>query len=278
MSNSAVVHKPVALVTGAAGGIGRAVAVRLGREGYLVGLVDINSAGLTELLACIGSEHFTFTCDITDHNALEKVVEDLFAKTGRIDLLVNNAGTVLFKPFADCRIEELKHENTLNYMAALYCIKAVLPHMLEAGQGTIISISSLGAILPMATSPNYTASKAALRGLTLALNLSLKEHGIHAGCICPSAVDTKMLHKEALQGGSALNFLQDPLSPDRVAAAVWKAIMKKKIEICIPAGEGYSSKLGGVFPSLLPKVLPRLEKIGEKNRIKFIRKKNLNDS
>lgn len=147
--------------------------------------------------------------------------------------------------------------------------------MQKAGKGTVISIASLAAILPLAVSPGYTASKFALRGLMLSLNMALKQHGIHVGCVCPSAVDTPMLQEEAISGGSTLNFLQEPLAPDDVANAVWKVIKKGKMEICVPGHEGISSKLGSFFPSILPMILPWLERIGERNQIKYLQKKQL---
>ena len=278
MANSNNEEQPVALVTGAGGGIGKAVVQKLAEKGFIVALADINKNSLASVLNEIDSHHYSYPIDLTDPAAVKEMVADLSTRTGRIDLLVNNAGTVIFKPFEGCSIEELCHENAVNYLSALYCTKAVLPLMIEAGRGSIISISSLGAILPMSTSPNYTASKAALRGLMLSLNLALREHGVHAGCVCPSAVDTKMLHGEALGGGSVLNFLAEPLTPEAVADAVWLAHVRRKAEICLPGSEGVSSKLGNFFPSILPKILPHLEKIGERNRLRFIKKKPLLES
>jgi short-subunit dehydrogenase len=270
-------QKPLAVITGAAGGIGQAIAIRLAWQGYRIAMVDINAGGLELLLQKLGTDHLAYTTDVTDLEQVRHLVEDLINKTGRINVLINNAGMVVIKPFAQCSIEELLRENTLNYLSALYCIKEILPHMQKAATGVMVSISSLGAIMPMSESPNYTASKAALRGLMLSLNLTLKPYGIHAGCVCPSAVDTEMLHKEALGGGSLLNFLQEPLQPDAVAEAVWQVISKKKAEVCIPGHEGLSSKLGSFFPSILPRVLPHLERIGDRNRLRFIKKKHLTD-
>ena len=267
-------QKPVALVTGAAGGIGRAIAALLTQQGYCVALADINQAGLERALLDLGEGHLTLCTDITDIKQVREMIRHVIEKTGRIDVLVNNAGMVITEPFIDCSIDNLFRENELNYLSAVYCIKEVLPHMRKAGQGTVVSIASLAAILPLAVSPGYTASKFALRGLMLSLNMALKQHGIHVGCVCPSAVDTPMLQEEAISGGSTLNFLQEPLAPDNVAKAVWKVINKKKMEICLPGHEGISSKLGGFFPSILPIVLPWLERIGERNRIKYLQKKN----
>jgi len=275
MANIKSKQKPVALITGAAGGIGRAIAARLAQQDYCVALADINKAGLEQALLDLGEDHLTCITDITDVEQVRAMIQHVIEKTGRIDVLVNNAGMVITEPFADCDIEVLFRENELNYLAAMYCTKEVLPHMRKAGKGTVVSIASLAAILPFAASPGYAASKFALRGLMLSLNMALKQHGIHVGCVCPSAVDTAMLQEEASTGGSSLNFLQEPLAPDIVAKAVWKIIKKKKMEVCVPGHEGISCKLGGFFPSILPIVLPWLERIGERNRIKYLQKKEL---
>ncbi len=275
MANTTSKQKPVAVVTGAAGGIGSAIAANLSHHGYCVALADINQAGLEQVLPDLGEGHITCITDITDVKQVREMIRRVIEKTGRIDVLVNNAGMVITEPFIDCSIDNLFRENELNYLSAVYCIKEVLPHMQKAGQGTVVSIASLAAILPLAVSPGYTASKFALRGLMLSLNMALKQHGIHVGCVCPSAVDTPMLQEEAISGGSTLNFLQEPLVPDAVSRAVWKVIKKKKMEVCVPGHEGISCKLGGFFPSILPGILPWLERLGESNRDKYLKKKEL---
>jgi short-subunit dehydrogenase len=267
------IEKPVALLTGAAGGIGKAIAKQLAQKNYQLALTDINQTGLDQMVLEIGDDHFTFCADITDRDQVHHIIQQIVQKTGRIDLLVNNAGMVITKPFVECDVDVLERENKLNYLASLYCIKEAVPHMQNATKGTIVSIASLAAMLPLAQSPGYTASKFALRGLMLSLHMTLKPYGIHVGCVCPSAVDTPMLQEEARTGGSNLNFLQEPLPPEAVAKAVWKVIHKKKMEVCVPSHEGISCKLGGFFPWVLPHLLPWLEKMGKRNRIKYLQKK-----
>ncbi len=266
--------KPVAVITGAAGGIGGAIASMLQNKGYRLALLDINQKALDNLMNGLGSGHLGFTSDITDRAKVLDTVADIISKFGRIDVLVNNAGMVLTKPFVECSLDSLITENELNYLAALVCTKAVLPCMQSAKTGTIVSIASLGGIIPLSVSPGYTASKAALRGLMLSLNMALKPHGIHVGCVNPSAVDTQMLYHEATHGGSNLNFLQTPLSTTDVAKGVWQVIHKKKMEVCIPWHEGLSSKFAGAFPSILPRLMPVLEYMGDRNRIKYLNKKH----
>lgn len=209
--NRTLSPKPVALITGGAGGIGKAIARNLSAHGYRVVLADIHQEGLEQARMAIGEEHMMECADITDINQVRRMVRNVIRETGRLDVLVNNAGVVITEPFADCDIEALVRENELNYVAAMYCIKEVLPSMRQARSGTIVSIASLAAILPLADSPGYTASKFALRGLMLSLNIALRPYNIHVGCVCPSAVDTPMLQKEAVSGGSALNFYRNRL-------------------------------------------------------------------
>jgi short-subunit dehydrogenase len=276
MGNNKKEQAPVALVTGAAGGIGGATSELLFSKGYRMVLVDINQQALKQVGDKFGADSLSYPVDVTDRNQIKNLMHSVISKTGRLDVLVNNAGMVVTKPFEDCDLDTLIKENDLNYLSAMYCIKEALPYMQQAGTGTVVSIASLGAILPLSVSPGYTASKAALRGLMLSLNMTLKPYGIHAGCVCPTAVDTQMLYYEATSGGSTLNFLQKPLTAQAVAKAVWRVIRDKKMEVCIPWHEGISSKLGGCFPSILPHILPLLEKLGEYNRKKYLQKKQQN--
>ncbi len=273
MTGTTTSKKKTAVVTGGAGGIGKAIAQHLIRKDYTVFLADIHAKNLEDAVRESGPDALALKTDITDWIQVEGMVKQVIETCGRIDVLVNNAGMVITQPFDQCPVETLILENRLNYVAALYCTKAVLPHMQAASGGTVVSVASLGGIIPMADSPGYTASKAALRGLMLSLHMTLAPFGIHVGCVNPGAVDTPMLLFEAKNNGSALNFLQKPLSPGDVARAVWHVIHKKKIEVCLPGHEGVSSKLGSFFPGLLPKLMPWLLKAGERNRKTYLNKK-----
>ena len=264
---------PVAVITGGAGGIGLATARLLAQKGFRLVLADIHQTGLERAAAELGPGHLTSGADITDEAQVSVLTDWVMSKTGRVDLLVNNAGTVLTTPWADTPLDSLKAELRLNYWAAAMCTHYFARPMIQAGRGSIVSVASLAALLPLPESSGYTASKAALRGLMLSLHLALKPLGVHVGVVCPTAVDTPMLLREAKEGGSVLNFLQKPLKPEAVARAIWRNTSKRRMETCVPRGEGVWSKLGGMCPWLLPRILPRLEGMATRGRDKYLAQK-----
>lgn len=266
--------QPVAVITGAAGGIGLATARLLGHKGYGLVLVDINEDGLNSAVAQLGPGHMISRTDITEQGQVARLADLVIAEKGRVDLLINNAGMVLTTPWIETPLDRLRAELDLNYWAAALCAHYFVRPMLEAGCGSIVSVASLAAMLPLDTSSGYTASKAALRGLMLSLHLALKPRGIHVGVVCPTAVDTPMLLREAREDGSVLNFLQKPLKAEQVAMAIWRNTSKRRMETCIPLGEGFWSKLGGAWPGMLPRLLPSLERMATKGRDRYLAQKN----
>lgn len=266
--------KPVAVITGAAGGIGSATARLLAHEGFSLVLVDINDQQLSRIAAKLGPDHLISRTDITDERQVSQLANHVLAENGRVDLLVNNAGMVLTTPWPDTPLDRLRAELDLNYWAAVLCTHYFVKPMIKAGRGSIVSVSSLAALLPLDTSGGYTASKAALRGLMLSLHMALKSRGIHVGVVCPTAVDTPMLLREAQEDGSVLNFLQKPLKAEEVARAIWRNSRKRRMETCVPLGEGFWSKMGAACPGILPRLLPRLERMATKGRDKYLAQKN----
>ncbi len=263
----------VALITGAAGGVGREIAGLLDKEGYLLVLVDINEKGLQDLASGLNADSQYFSADITSLEEIRRIRAWVLETYGKLDVLINNAGIVSTEPFEERELEDIEREMNINYTAPARLIREFVPRMKERRSGHIISVCSLAGILPLKESPVYAASKFALRGLMLSLNLSLKPFGIGVSNVCPTAIDTPLLHREVLEGGSSLNFLAEPLPASVVAEAVLAAIHDKKMEICVPCSEGIGSKLLAFFPSLIPVITPILEKMAKKRCLEYIERK-----
>src|SRR4051794_17912455 len=136
--------------------------------------------------------------------------------------------------------------------------RALLP-LLKQNRGQVVSVASLASMLPLAESPGYCASKAGLRAFMLALSLREKETGVRISLVHPGAVDTPMLRHEAVTGGSALNFLSRPLSPDTVATAVVGNLDRPHLETSLPRHDGWLVKLVGLTPGFLQRIRPLLE-------------------
>jgi short-subunit dehydrogenase len=256
----------IIIITGAAGGIGTALARELDKRGAKLVLADTNFGGLESTASALTANPLIIRCDITDRAEVEKLVESALNKFSKIDILINNAGIIRPALFEDCSYEDIDAQMKVNFMGAVNCSKEVLAVMIPAGQGHIVTISSLAGLVPETYSSIYTASKFALRGFFLTLGIELRTHNIKVSTIFPDSVDTPMLKYEASHGGSPLTFLGDAQSPEKIVQAVIRAIEKGSPEICSPASTGIFSRIIMCWPWIVTKLWPQLEKLGEKNK------------
>lgn len=262
----------VAVLTGAAGGIGSEIAKMLDNQGYHTVLVDLNLERLEQLSRKLVNTPMCIASDITDSEKVDQIRNQVIQAYGKIDVLINNAGVINTKPTELSSYEEIDLEINVNYKAAVYMTKAFLPYMIAQKTGHIISISSLGGLMPLKETPGYSGSKFALRGYMLSLYLAVKKHGIHVSTLYPTAIDTPMLLKESITGGSPLNFFSAPLSPEDVASAVQKAIQKKKIEISLPGAAGVFCKIMSTFPKQIPLMTEMIKPLSDINLKTYVEK------
>lgn len=219
--------KGVALITGASGGIGRAIALRLARDGYAVAVHCYRNeqkaqAVCDEILAMGGCAE-VFVCDITDADAVDFMVNEICRTLGCVTVLVNNAGVAQQKLFTDLSVEEWHRMMAVHADGAFYACRAVLPDMIRAHSGSIVNISSMWGQTGGSCEVHYSAAKAALIGLTKALAKEVGPAGVRVNCVAPGVIRTEMLAELSRE---TLNDLEEetPLcrlgTPDDVAAAV----------------------------------------------------------
>lgn len=178
-----------ALITGAAGGIGGAMAERFAAAGATLALVDVNDAsGLAERL---GPQHRAFTCDLTDPDQVARVIAGIGAEMG-IDLLVNNAGFGIVFPAAEPRVEDWDRTLAINLRAPWLVAAAALPYLKRSGRGRVVNIASQAGVVAIEEHAAYGASKAGLIGLTQVMALEWARFGITANAISPTVVETPM--------------------------------------------------------------------------------------
>lgn len=181
----------VALVTGAASGIGQAIAKLMAQEGAQVAIADINDQGGQETVAEIGEEAaFYKHTDVGSNTEVQSLVEATVARFGAIDILVNNAAIVLFKRLIDTEPEEWDKVIATNLRSVYLCSRYTIPHMMRRGHGTIVNISSARALATTPLVSSYDASKGAIVSLTRSLALEYANHGIRVNCVLPGAIDT----------------------------------------------------------------------------------------
>lgn len=264
----------VAVVTGAAGAIGREVARRLDALGATLVLVDLRDEPLRAFAATLQRPALSVAADLSAADAPAHIAAAVHAAHGRCDLLVNNAGIVVPEPFESTPAERFEREVRVNLFGPMFLTHALYP-LLQQTRGQVISVVSLGGQLPLKECPGYCASKFGLRGLMLSLALREKTTGVAISIVNPSGVDTPMIEHEALHGGSPLNFLSPPLAPGLIGDAVIRQIEQRRIETDVPSGDGWLIRFVMAFPGLYARVLPWLEASGEKGRRRYLRAKGL---
>lgn len=262
-----------ALVTGAAGGLGRAFAEALAARGCALVLTDRDPDGLKEMQrAHPGAE--VVVADLASPEGRGMLCERLEAEGQPIDVLVNNAGYDHPGLATDLTDAVLTTYAAVNLTAPMVLSAAAVRAMTRQGGGHVFSVASLGGIFPMKGSAAYSGTKFGLRGFTAALALEAEGTGVHVGAIYPSAIDTPMLQREMRHPDSSpLNFVGDaePLSPQAVVAASLDAMDARRLETWLPSGEGRMGHLVMAIPSLLFRVNRWLEQQGNRKKVTYLR-------
>lgn len=194
----------VAFVTGAGRGMGKAIARRLAEEGARVAVTDIDPDTAAAAAAEIGSGALAIRVDITDPASVGAGVEEAQARLGPVDVLVNNAGWEKMAPFLETDEELWDRIVDINLKGPLFCVKAVLPGMVERHGGRIISISSDAGRVGSTGEAVYSAAKAGIIGFTKTLAREMARHQITVNAVCPGPTDTPLLEDLVGQGNERL--------------------------------------------------------------------------
>lgn len=221
----------VAVVTGAANGIGRALARRFVAEGARgVALVDRDGAGLTNLAAELGEITIALTADVGVEADIEHVVEATEKRWGPIDLFCSNAGIGGGGGIeAD---DEMWHAVwQINVMAHVYAARAVLPSMLERGEGYLLNTASAAGLLTNIGNAPYTATKHAAVGLAEWLAVTYGDRGIKVSCLCPQGVRTNMLLGSPGDPATEVVLAQGAIEPEQLASSVIEGLSAERFLI-----------------------------------------------
>ena len=182
-----------AIVTGAARGIGLAIARRLHADGATVALADVDVEDARRHAAALGERVMAVPVDVTDPVSVDSMVTTVLERFGRIDILVNNAGVLgPTAPTAEYPPDAWRRVLATNLDGVFYCSRAVLPHMLARGWGRIVNIASIAGKEGNPGMAAYSASKAGVIGFTKALGKEVATRGVLVNCIAPALIDTDM--------------------------------------------------------------------------------------
>jgi NAD(P)-dependent dehydrogenase (short-subunit alcohol dehydrogenase family) len=249
----------VTLVTGAASGIGKAVSTALAGRGARVVMSDIDRAALDD--AAAGSDGIidTVTLDVRDPDAFAATVDRITADYGRLDILINNAGTAVVGEAQELRLEHWQRVLEVNLHGVVNGVLAAYPGMVTNGAGHIVNVSSLAGLVPAPLFTAYSASKFAVVGLGLSLRAEAATHGVKVTTVCPGAIETPLLDMPSPRDMAALAtapdvraFLTRDLGPPYAAASmardIVRAMERNRAILVAPSRARLAGRASRLFP------------------------------
>ncbi|HJL14103.1 MAG TPA: SDR family oxidoreductase [Sandaracinaceae bacterium LLY-WYZ-13_1] len=186
----------VSVITGAASGIGRGLALELADRGSDLALCDVNEAGLTEtarMAEALGRTVTRKVVDVADRKAVYTFADEVLTEHGRVDAIVNNAGVSVTDTVAEMSYDDLEWIVDINFWGVVYGTKAFLPALLERGDGWIVNVSSVFGLVAFPSQSAYNATKFAVRGFTESLRQELEGTGVTASCVHPGGIKTNIV-------------------------------------------------------------------------------------
>ncbi|MEW6264218.1 MAG: SDR family oxidoreductase [Thermodesulfobacteriota bacterium] len=253
----------VVFLTGAAGGLGRAMARVFGRAGARICLTDLDgpaAAALAEELKSEGHDCLGLPLDVTSEEECRAAVNKAVEHFGRLDVLINNAGLTHRSPFVQTEARVFHRVMAVNFFGSLYCTQAALGHLIPS-RGLIIVISSIAGLAPLLGRTGYSASKHALHGLFESLRTELTGAGVAVMIVCPGFTRTN-IDKNALDGdGRPTSHPQSTVgrvaSPESVAHAILAAASREKRLLVLSTVGRLTYWLTRLCPGLYEKIMAR---------------------
>jgi NAD(P)-dependent dehydrogenase (short-subunit alcohol dehydrogenase family) len=229
------------LLTGAGSGIGRSTALLCATRGAKLALCDVNESGLAETEASardLGCEVFSARVDVGDRAQMQAFADAVHERFDAVDLLVNNAGVGLGAPFLDTELEDWDWILPINVMGVVHGCYMFLPRMVQRGRGGhVVNLSSAAGFFPTPALAAYSATKFAVLGLSEALRVELRPHGIGVSAICPGLINTPITRNSRMRGPSADEesrarvvrlYERRNYAPDRVAGRILRAVQRDR--------------------------------------------------
>ena len=240
----------VAVVTGAASGIGRALAQQLAAAGSALAIADNDEKGLAETAASFASKQAavsTHILDVSDERAVKSFADEVVARHGRVTLLINNAGVALIGTFDEISLDDLRWLMGINFWGVVYGVQYFLPVLKRQPRAQIVNLSSIfGMIAPTGQSA-YSASKFAVRGFTESIRHELEGTSVAVSCVHPGGIHTPIAKHARLGAGAsrakqqaAIDYFEKvtPTSPEAAAARILKGVERREPRILIGRDAG----------------------------------------
>lgn len=264
-------NESIAVVTGAASGIGRALAVRLAQEGIKgVAISDVNAAGLDEtarMMANTDTQVSVHVVNVADLSQMQRFAADVIAQHGRVTHLINNAGVSLFGTVEEVSIEDVEWLMNINFWGTVYGVKLFLPVLREQPSAHIVNVSSVFGFIAPPGNAAYCASKFAVRGFTEALRHELKDTNVSVSCVHPGGVATNIARdgKLGARAGEATKEEQvkyhtkvSRTTPDKAARVIVRGIRRRSKRILVGTDARIIEAIHRAAPVSYMSVLDRL--------------------
>ncbi len=230
----------IALVTGAASGIGRATSIRFSREGANLILVDIDEAGLERTarkIESLGGRSVWYQTDLRDAAQVEELHRKVISEVGTPDLLMNAAGVALVSRIEDVSLEDWNWVIGLNLWGYIHTLHYFLPDMIQKRQGHVVNVASGAGLFATPYIGAYSTSKFAVVGLTESLRLEANRYGIGVSAVCPGLIRTPLIEKARLMGfrkSAKKTAYVFAARPERLADFIVRGVKKNKAVIIYP--------------------------------------------
>jgi NAD(P)-dependent dehydrogenase (short-subunit alcohol dehydrogenase family) len=260
----------VAVVTGAASGIGRALAVRLAQAGANLALADVNGAGLQETAQFVkarGVNCSTHQVDVSDEQRVQSFVQEVVNSHGRANLVINNAGVALLGTVEQLSIADIAWLMGVNFWGVVYGTKYFLPVLRQQPSAHLVNISSVFGIIGFPGQAAYNASKFAVRGFTEALRHELEGSALRVSCVHPGGIKTNIAWAARLGAGADAALVKDeiarfdklsPTTAEQAAERIVRGIVRDEARILIGSDARLIDRLQRLFPVKYWQVFRRL--------------------
>lgn len=250
---------PVAVVTGAGGGLGRAIALELANRGYLVHASDLDADAAAQTAAEIGAGARSAGLDVCDEAACRALAAEAATGSGSLDVWVNNAGVLVTGNSWEQDAATRRAMLAVNVEGTMNGTVAALEPMLAGGRGHVINVVSLAGIVAAPGEVNYSASKHAAIAFTLGTLFDLRRSGVEGveiSAVCPDGIWTPMLEDKLDDLDAAGSFSGSLLTPEQVAREVGKLTERPRPLLILPRWRGVQLRLLDLFPRLALRLLP----------------------
>jgi NAD(P)-dependent dehydrogenase (short-subunit alcohol dehydrogenase family) len=261
----------VLFITGAASGIGAAVATEAARKGYRVVLADIDEAAAAGRSDALGAAALAVALDVRDAAGWESALDAAWAHFGTVDVLVNNAGIVRTGFVRTLDLAAHREMMDVNYFGPVTGMKATIPRFAAQGHGHVLNVCSMTAFMPLTGYATYGATKHALRVFHHSLALEERDGPVTFSIVHPPAVQTPMLEQELADESAFLGFAERAITPAVLAESIVASITTKPVELVFPTVMGRVQRATGAFPRLMRVAIPITERIARRNRKRLLR-------